>query len=154
MARFLAALPLSKPASAQRGNDIDSLLAQMNTATQTGHWAEGLAAAQKLENLVRRRQGADNMNYAGVLHNGGMFLHNLGRFGEAVERLNAALANELCNNDAAGCANFLGMAGRHRTFHTPADDLNATGPELLEPIARAFVDAVRKIIERGDAAFG
>ena len=57
--------------------------------------AEGLAAAQKLENLVRRRQGADNMNYAGVLHNEGMFLHDLGRFPEAVDKLNAALAIKL-----------------------------------------------------------
>lgn len=61
---------------------------------------------------------------------------------------------KLRNNDGAGYANFLGMAGRHQTFHTPAGDLTATGPELLDPVARAFVDAVRKIVERGDAAFG
>ncbi len=60
---------------------------------------------------------------------------------------------ELRDVHAAGYANFLGMAGRHHTFHTPADDLGATGPELLEPVARAFVDAARKIVERGDAAF-
>lgn len=60
---------------------------------------------------------------------------------------------ELRDVHAAGYANFLGMAGRHRTFHTPADDLNATGPEILEPVARAFVDAARKIVERGNAAF-
>ena len=79
---LLAILIVSEPAFAQRGNDFDSLLAQMNAATQGGRWAEGLAAAQKLETLVRRRQGADVMNYAGVLHNEGMFLHNLGRYGE------------------------------------------------------------------------
>src|SRR6478609_209145 len=100
-ALFLAALTVSQPASAQRGSDFDSLLAQMNAATQTAHWAEGLAAAQKLESLVRRRQGADSMNYAGVLHNEGMFLHNLGRFGEAVDKLNAALAIKLRNSDVA-----------------------------------------------------
>ena len=60
---------------------------------------------------------------------------------------------ELRDVHAAGYANFLGMAGRHRTFHTPSDDLAATGPEILEPVARAFVDAVRKIVERGNAAF-
>ena len=60
---------------------------------------------------------------------------------------------ELRDVHAAGYANFFGMAGRHRTFHTPADDLGATGPEILEPVARAFVQAVRKIVERGDAAF-
>jgi len=60
---------------------------------------------------------------------------------------------ELRDVHAAGYANFLGMAGRHRTFHTPSDDLGATGPEILEPVARAFVDAARKIVERSDAAF-
>ncbi len=60
---------------------------------------------------------------------------------------------ELRDVHAAGYANFLGMAGRHRTFHTPSDDLAATGPEILEPVARAFVQAARKIVERGNAAF-
>ncbi|RXT44319.1 hypothetical protein [Bradyrhizobium betae] len=60
---------------------------------------------------------------------------------------------ELRDVHAAGYANFLGMAGRHRTFHTPSDDLTTTGPEILEPVARAFVEAARKIVERGDAAF-
>ena len=60
---------------------------------------------------------------------------------------------ELRDVHAAGYANFLGMAGRHRTFHTPSDDLAATGPDILAPVARAFVDAARKIVERGEAAF-
>ncbi|MDH2350961.1 hypothetical protein QCM77_32020 [Bradyrhizobium sp. SSUT18] len=60
---------------------------------------------------------------------------------------------ELRDVHAAGYANFLGMAGRHRTFHTPSDDLAATGPDILEPVARAFVQAARKIVERGNAAF-
>lgn len=60
---------------------------------------------------------------------------------------------ELRDVHAAGYANFLGMAGRHRTFHTPLEDLAATGPEILEPVARAFVQAARKIVERGNAAF-
>jgi hypothetical protein len=46
-----------------------------------------------------------------------------------------------------------GMAGLHRFFHTPADDLRTTGPEILEPVARAFADAVRKAAGRGDHAF-
>jgi hypothetical protein len=41
---------------AQRGNAIDTLVAQMNEAEQGGRNAEGLALAQKLEALVRRRQ--------------------------------------------------------------------------------------------------
>jgi CHAT domain-containing protein/tetratricopeptide (TPR) repeat protein len=88
-------------ASAQRGNAIDTLVAQMTEAGQNGHPAEGLVLAQKLEGLVRRQQGTNNMNYAGVLHNEGMFLHNLGRYQEAIEKLNAALAIKLRNNDAA-----------------------------------------------------
>ncbi|QPF93409.1 CHAT domain-containing tetratricopeptide repeat protein [Bradyrhizobium commune] len=100
-AAFLILVLLPFRAIAQRGNDFDSLLAQMNAATQEGRWADGLAAAQKLDVLVRRRQGADNMNYAGVLHNEGMFLHNLGRYPEAIDKLNAALAIKLRNNDVA-----------------------------------------------------
>ena len=133
-ALLLAALTVSKPATAQRGNDFDSLLAQMNAATQGGRWAEGLAAAQKLENLVRRRQGADNMNYAGVLHNEGMFLNNLGRYQEAVERLNAALAIKLRNNDVASTLRTsnilvasLGMLERRAEATTVAERALALG---------------------------
>lgn len=60
---------------------------------------------------------------------------------------------ELRDVHAAGYPNFLGLAGRHRSFHTPADDLAETGPDILEPVASAFVDAVRKISERGERAF-
>ena len=100
-APFFLVLLVPGLASAQRGDDFDSLLAQMNAATQTARWADGLAAAQKLETLVRRQQGADTMNYAGVLHNQGMFLHNLGRYREAADKLNAALAIKLHNKDVA-----------------------------------------------------
>jgi hypothetical protein len=54
---------------------------------------------------------------------------------------------------AAGYPNFLGLAGQHRFFHTPGDDVSATGPDILEPVARAFADAVRKITARGERAF-
>jgi len=60
---------------------------------------------------------------------------------------------ELRDVQAAGYRNFLGMAGLHRFFHTPADDLRTTGAEILEPVARAFADAVRKVAERGPRAF-
>jgi len=60
---------------------------------------------------------------------------------------------ELRDVQAAGYANFFGMAGLHRFFHTPADDLRTTGAEILEPVARAFADAVRKASERGERAF-
>ena len=54
---------------------------------------------------------------------------------------------------AAGYPNFLGMAGLHRFFHTPADDLRTTSPGILEPVARAFADAVRTAAEHGERAF-
>jgi hypothetical protein len=60
---------------------------------------------------------------------------------------------ELRDVHGAGYRNFLGMAGLHRFFHTPADDLRTTGPEILEPVARAFADAVRKAAERGERGF-
>jgi hypothetical protein len=60
---------------------------------------------------------------------------------------------ELRDVHAAGYANFFGMAGHHRFFHTPADDVTSTGPEILEPVARAFADAVRKVVGRGEDAF-
>src|ERR1035437_9165275 len=65
----------------------------------------------------------------------------------------ATRLGELRDVQAAGYPNFLGMAGLHRFFHTPADDLRPTSPEILEPVARAFADAVRKAAERGERAF-
>jgi hypothetical protein len=60
---------------------------------------------------------------------------------------------ELRDVRAAGYPKFFGMAGLHRFFHTPADDASTTSPEILEPVARAFADAVRKAAERGERAF-
>jgi CHAT domain-containing protein/tetratricopeptide (TPR) repeat protein len=105
-ARVLAAILFLVPAcwvpqtaSAQRGNAIDTLAAQVVKALETGRDAEGLALAQKLEGLVRRQLGTDNMAYATVLTNEGTLLYNLGRYQEAVEKLNVALAIKLRNND-------------------------------------------------------
>jgi hypothetical protein len=60
---------------------------------------------------------------------------------------------ELRDVHAAGYQNFFGMAGLHRFFHTPADDIRTTSPEILEPVARAFAAAVRQAVERGERAF-
>jgi hypothetical protein len=60
---------------------------------------------------------------------------------------------ELRDVHAAGYRNFFGVAGLHRFFHTPSDDLRTTSPEILEPVARAFAEAVRKVAERGERAF-
>jgi len=54
---------------------------------------------------------------------------------------------ELRDVQAAGYPRFFGMAGSHTFFHTPADSAATTGPEILEPVVRAFAetldDAVR-----------
>src|ERR1700735_3986138 len=138
---FLAPVSLvHQTASAQRGNAIDTLAAQMNEAGQTGHAAEGLALAQKLEGLVRRQQGTDNMNFAGVLHNEGMFLQNLGRYQEAVEKLNAALAIKLRNHDPASTLRTsniltasLAMLDRRAEASAVAERALAIGTEAFGP---------------------
>src|SRR6202790_1415622 len=126
-------------ALAQRGNAIDTLAAQMNEAGQSGRAAEGLALAQKLEGLVRRQQGTDNMNFAGVMHNEGMFLHNLGRYQEAVEKLNLALAIKLRNNDPAS------------TLRT--SNILTAALARLDPRADASVGAARAL-QIGTQGFG
>jgi CHAT domain-containing protein/tetratricopeptide (TPR) repeat protein len=127
-------------ALAQRGNSIDSLAAQMAQAGQSGNQAEGLALAQKLEALVRRQQGTDNMNYAGVLHNEGMFLQNLGRYQEAIDKLNAALAIKLRNNDAASTLRTsniltasLGLLDRRDEASKVAERALAIGTQAFGP---------------------
>ena len=134
-------IPLAcQSAYAQRGNAIDGLVAQMSEAAQNGRQAEGLALAQKLEGLVRRQQGTDNMNYAGVLHNEGMFLQNLGRYPEAVEKLNAALAIKLRNNDTASTLRTsnvltasLGMLDRRDEASKVAERALAIGTQAFGP---------------------
>ena len=96
---LLACLVVSPPAEAQRDDPIGTLSEQIAQAAAAGRNEEGLVFAQKLESLVKRQQGTQNMNYAGVLHNQGMFLHNLGRYPEAAEKLGAALKIKLRNNN-------------------------------------------------------
>lgn len=136
----LAACSTGQTAMAQRGNAIDTLAAQMNQASQAGRNSEGLALAQKLEGLVRRQQGTDNMNYAGVLHNQGMFLHNLGRYQEAVEKLKTALAIKLRNNDPASTlrssnilVSALSMLGRRAEASTVAERALGIGTQAFGP---------------------
>jgi hypothetical protein len=54
---------------------------------------------------------------------------------------------ELRDVQGAGYRRFFGMAGSHTFFHTPADSAATTGPEILDPVVRAFTetldDAVR-----------
>jgi hypothetical protein len=49
---------------------------------------------------------------------------------------------ELREVQAAGYPRFFGLAGYHRYFHTPADRAALTSPELLEPVARSFVETI------------
>ena len=43
---------------------------------------------------------------------------------------------------AAGYPRSFGMAGSHTFFHTPADLPETTGPEILEPVIRAFAETL------------
>ena len=43
---------------------------------------------------------------------------------------------------AAGYANFFGMAGTHRLFHTARDSAAAVNPAKLTPMAKAFADTL------------
>lgn len=47
---------------------------------------------------------------------------------------------------AAGYPRFFGMAALHTFFHTPADSAATTGPEILEPVVRAFVETIDDIV--------
>jgi hypothetical protein len=60
-----------------------------------------------------------------------------------------AAVGELRDVHAAGYPNFFGMAGLHGLFHTPADSAAGTGPDSLEPIARAFAGALREAAASG-----
>ena len=95
--------------------------------------------AQRLEGLVRRQQGTQNLNYAGTLHNQGMFLHNLGRFSEAEEKLTAALAIKLRNNSPASAL---------RTSNILSDTLKA-----LDRNAEA-ASVAQRALSIGTQAFG
>ncbi len=128
------------PALAQRGSTINSLSQQITADVEAGKNAEGLAAAIQLEGLVRRQQGTQTMNFAGVLHNQGMFLHNLGRYRDAVDRLNAALAIKLRHNDVASTlrtANILSaslmMVERRSEAKTVSEHALALGSQALGP---------------------
>ena len=56
-----------------------------------------------------------------------------------------AAVGELRDVQAAGYANFFGMAGSHKLFHTQADNAAAVDPALLVPMAKAFADALAAI---------
>lgn len=56
-----------------------------------------------------------------------------------------AAIGELRDVHAAGYANFFGMAGSHRLFHTPSDNAAAVDPALLVPMARAFANALAAV---------
>jgi len=53
---------------------------------------------------------------------------------------------ELREVRAAGYPRFFGMAALHTFFHTPADSAATTGPEILEPVIRAFVETIDDVV--------
>lgn len=56
---------------------------------------------------------------------------------------------ELRDVAAAGYPRFFGMAGSHTFFHTPADSAATTGPEILEPVVRAFAETLDDAVSAG-----
>lgn len=117
---------------------IDTLAAQMGQAAANRRDDEGLAIAKRLEGLVKRQQGTDNMNYAGVLHNEGMFLNNLGRFKEAADKLNAALAIKLRNNDAASIIRTSNILVNALMILQRRDEAASVGKQALAIGTQAF----------------
>jgi hypothetical protein len=53
-----------------------------------------------------------------------------------------AAVGELREVHGAGYANFFGMAGTHRLFHTAQDSAAAVDPAKLAPMAKAFADTL------------
>jgi len=53
-----------------------------------------------------------------------------------------AAVGELRDVHAAGYPTFFGMAGAHKYFHTPKDNLAAVNPDLLGPIVTAFAETL------------
>jgi hypothetical protein len=56
-----------------------------------------------------------------------------------------AAIGELREVHGAGYANFFGMAGIHKYFHTPADSAAAVDAGLLRPVAKAFADTLAAV---------
>lgn len=56
-----------------------------------------------------------------------------------------AAIGELRDVHAAGYADFFGMAGSHKLFHTQADNAAAVDPTLLVPMAKAFANALAAV---------
>jgi len=59
-----------------------------------------------------------------------------------------AAIGELREVHGAGYTNLFGMAGSHSFFHTTHDSLATTRPQLLEPVAQAFADALTEVAQR------
>ena len=56
---------------------------------------------------------------------------------------------EMRDVQGAEFPNFFGMAGSHRTFHTPIDNLSSVDPALLVPMASAFADTIDGVLKGG-----
>ena len=144
-ARVIAAIILvatvcfaGRSAVAQRGSDIDTLAARMNQAMDARRFPEALSLAQKLEPLVRRKDGPDGLNYAAVLHNQGMLLHDLGRYQEAIEKLNASLAIRLRRNDPAAVLRTSSILAASLSMLDRRADASAVGQRALAIGTQAF----------------
>jgi hypothetical protein len=59
----------------------------------------------------------------------------------------AASVGEMRDIIGGGYAHAFGMAGLNPLFHTPLDNARLTGPDILEPVVRAFITALEAIVE-------
>jgi hypothetical protein len=66
----------------------------------------------------------------------------------------ANLYRDVAQYASFGTHRFGSDGGKATTlFHTPADDISSSGPQILEPAARAFAEAVRAISAQREGAF-
>ena len=98
---LLCGLVLIFAACPAKADQFDQLSSRISRDVATGAYEDGLAAAQALEKLVRARWGTSSMNYAAVMHNQALFLHNLGRYQDAIQKLQIAYDIKSHNPDFA-----------------------------------------------------
>ncbi len=103
---FLAAIVVAAallPAGA-RAQSVNTLIERVERAIASSDWAACVSASARLSPLIRKRSGAQSLNYAGTLHNEGMCLSNAGRYRDAAARLEPALQ---IKEQAADIASYL-----------------------------------------------
>ena len=126
------------PGAGSAADRIDALSARMQQDVAEGNAEDGLAVTNELLALVRRKFGPRHMNYAAVLTNQATFLHNLGRYQEAVDRYREALAiKERLGDPASLLRTEAHLAGTYLALQR-FDDAKAMAERALDTATRAF----------------